>query len=119
MLEGSWGKEKEGDENGEADLPRERETELKEEMEKLVEIFREFMEENDAFPAEIKLLHQDLPEEVYFGESMKAHYYLDGVVIMEANISDANNQYTNYIAMEETQDCITISYLPVVTPQMD
>lgn len=92
---------------------------MESEMEELGEILLREMEGSSALPVEIKLLYaQDLGEN-FFGETIKLHHYMNGCMIMEASISDADNHYTNYIAVEQTQDSLIMSYLPVVTPEMD
>ena len=88
------------------------------ELEELEEIFREALEGTRALPVELTLHVQDM-EENFFGESVKIHSYLDGCMIMEASIADAVNHYTNYVAVEQTQESLVMSYLPVVTPEID
>lgn len=89
------------------------------EMGELADIFLEALEGDLALPVELRLLHvRDLGEN-FFGETVKIHHYLDGSVIMEAAIRDAENHYTNYIAVDQTEESLIMSYLPMVTPKMD
>lgn len=88
-------------------------------VKELADIFGKTLWEDTSLPVEIRLLEHGEPEGVFFGESVKQHYFLDGVLILEAEIWDRNNRYTTYIALEQTEESFIISYLPVVTPEMD
>ena len=99
--------------------PQEWPADMEEELEELAGIFRETIAGDTVLPVEIRLLGlQDL-DGMYFGESVRYHYYSDDTVIMETSISDENNHYTNYIAMGQTGESFILSYLPVVAPEMD
>ena len=54
----------------------------------------------------------------YDNDSIKIHLVSDNVLIMEATVSDGENIYTNYIAMEDTGDALVFTCLPVVTSDM-
>ena len=92
---------------------------LRQELEELAEVFRRELEEMSSLPVEFRLLYLQDVEGDFFGESVKYHYYSDGCVIIEAGIWDADNHYTNYMAVEQTQESLILSYLPVLTPGMD
>ncbi len=89
------------------------------ELEELGEILWETAGEGEALPVELEFVYVQDIGEVYFGESVRQHYDSGGPLIIEAGISDADNHYTNYIALEQTQESLILSYLPVVTPEMD
>lgn len=91
---------------------------LEEEAEAIAEIFQETAEDADL-PVEVKLLYHQGIEDGFFGESVRWHYYSGNLMIMEASISDADNHYTNYVAVEQTDKSLILSYLPVITPGMD
>lgn len=57
--------------------------------------------------------------EYYWDESTKIHYVFDDTFIIEANVKDGENNYTNNIGLTFKSDRIVISYLPTMTPQMN
>lgn len=87
----------------------------------------QFMEEMEAWldgwkeqpvslPVSVDL---QLTDDMEFDEdSAKLHLISDGVVVMEATVSDGMNFYTNYIAMEDMEGAMVFTYLPVVTSDM-
>lgn len=103
----------------ERETEQETEQEIEQEIELIGEIFREALEDNRSLPVELKILNGRSGEELYFGETVKYHYYSGNLIIVEAGISDDNNHYTNYLALEEKDGGLILSFLPVVTPQMD
>lgn len=56
--------------------------------------------------------------ELFFRESFRMHVISEQMMIMESGIEDENNRYTNYVAVEEVENGIVFSVLPVVTPEM-
>lgn len=91
---------------------------LEEEAEAVAKIFQETVGDTDLL-VELKLLYHQGIEDGFFGESVRWHYYSGNLVVMEASISDADNHYTNYVAVEQTDKSLIMSYLPVLTPGMD
>ena len=89
------------------------------EMEELGEILQETLGENSALPLEIRLLYSESREKEFRNQSVKVHSYSDHLIITELSVEDSTNRYTNYIAMEQTDDRLIISVLPVVTPEAD
>ncbi len=69
-------------------------------------------------PVSVDILSKQDTDNLYYGESITMHTDNGRSVIMEFNISDDQNQYTNYLAMEQVKDGIAFTVLPVVTPQM-
>ncbi|MCM1559573.1 MAG: HAMP domain-containing histidine kinase [Butyrivibrio sp.] len=55
----------------------------------------------------------------YDNDSTKLHMVSEDVLIVEASVSDGENIYINYIAMEDTADALVFTYLPVVMPAME
>lgn len=95
------------------------EYELDAEMEELGEILQETVGENSVLPLEIRLLYSESREKEFRNQSVKVHSYSDHLTITELSVEDSTNRYTNYIAMEQTDDRLIISVLPVVTPEAD
>lgn len=93
--------------------------ELRKEMEELGKILGEALEEDRFLPVEVQVHVDGNLEGMFFGESFGYHYYSDGTIIIEAGVWDENNHYTNYIVLGETEESMVMTYLPVVTPQMD
>lgn len=78
---------------------------------------RKIGKKNIRLPIGIEVLNVEESDAIYHGESLSTH--VSGqVLVLEANIADAQNEYTNYLAMEEVADGIVFTVLPVVTPQM-
>lgn len=92
---------------------------LEEELEELGEIFQESLADDTVLPVEIQIMGRENMEGIYSGESVRYHYDSGDMVIMEASVSDENTHYTNYVAIEQTEESLILSYLPVVTPEMD
>ncbi len=88
-------------------------------QEELAEVFRELYGETEGGPFQIRLLYSRSMEEAYFNETMRYHTYSDNMVILEAGVEDGENKYTNYMAVQMTKDRIVLSFLPVVTPDME
>lgn len=87
-------------------------------MEELGTLLQETVTEDKNMPVEVRLLYVRDMEEDYFNESIKMHFYSDHLFIMESSIEDSSNRYTNYIAMEQTEDSLVFSVLPVVAPDV-
>lgn len=90
---------------------------MDEEMRELEEILKNSFAGNSAL--EVHLLASGNLEGDFFNETVKVHSYGGNLVILESGIEDGNNQYTNYIAIEKTEDSILLSVLPVVTPDAE
>lgn len=54
----------------------------------------------------------------YDSDSIKIHLVSDEVLIIEAAVSDGENIYTNYVAMEDTGDAVIFTCLPAMMPDM-
>ncbi len=102
---------------GEAD--REDMDSLQEEIRELGEVFRELVQGDTSFPVSLKWRYLQDMEGEFFNESVKIHTYSDSLIIFESGIEDANNRYTNYMAVEKTEDRVILSVLPVVAPGAD
>lgn len=92
---------------------------LAEEMEELGEILKASVEKDSTLPVEIRLLYSGTAEEDFFNESMRIHSYSGGPVIFEFGIEDIYNRYTNYVAVEETENSMVFSVLPIVAPNVN
>lgn len=93
------------------------EADLREDMDELGEIFREALQMDGSLPVSLKFRYlQDIYGE-FHNESVKIHTYSDNFAIIESGIEDANNRYTNYIAVEKQEDRLIMSILPVVAPE--
>ncbi len=51
--------------------------------------------------------------------SSQLHIESDDLMVYEVNVTDGHNFYTSYIAMGLTDQAISISFLPVMTPRID
>lgn len=52
-------------------------------------------------------------------KELKTHIISDDIIVFEGGIIDDNNEYTSYIAAGKTKDALILSFLPVMTPQMN
>lgn len=91
--------------------------ELRQALDECGEIFQELAKSGG--PVSLKLQYLQDMEGEFFNESVKIHTYSDNLFIIESGIEDANNRYTNYIAIEKTDDRLILSLLPVVAPDAD
>lgn len=92
---------------------------LEPEIEELEDILQEFLGKENALPVEIRLRYtRDMGEE-FFNESVKVHFYNDNLFVIESGIEDSSNRYTNYLAVEWTDESLILSFLPVVSPDAE
>lgn len=54
-----------------------------------------------------------------WNESTKIHYLSKDTFIIEGRVSDGENHYTNYMGFTFNNERLVISYLPIMTPQMN
>lgn len=89
-----------------------------EEMEGLLAGWGEQWEElSESLPVRVNLQVRDRME--YVEGSIRVHFTSDDVPVIETEVSDKSNIYTNYIAMEDTGEALIVTFLPVMTPDMD
>lgn len=86
-------------------------------------LFRDSMSELTSsstkdLPVEVESLQVQNLDGEFKNEYFRYHSISETLVILEAGIEDDNNSYTNYIAIEKTDDALILSLLPVVTPDI-
>ena len=86
-------------------------------------LFRDSMSELTSsstkdLPVEVESLQVQNLNGEFKNEYFRYHSISETLVILEAGIEDDNNSYTNYIAIEKTDDALILSLLPVVTPDI-
>lgn len=91
---------------------------LEKEMEELGEILRSAVQGGQSLPVNLRWRYLKNMEEEFFNESVKIHSYSDGVFVIETSIEDSGNRYENYIAIEQTEERLVLSFLPVVAPEV-
>lgn len=92
---------------------------IEQEMGAWMEDMMSLLKEKADLPVAIDILYlQDAGSE-YKKENMKVHVFSDTMLVIEASAEDSVNQYTNYVAVESTEDSFVISMLPVMTPDMN
>lgn len=72
-----------------------------------------------SLPVEIKLLQFQESDSFYFNEYVRYHSISDHMFILETGVEDGSNSYINYIAIEKLEDSLVISFLPVMTPDIN
>lgn len=92
---------------------------FREELNHLGEILEETVQRDISLPISLRWRYLQNMEGEFFNESSKIHTYSDHLIILELGIEDANNRYTNYIAIGKEQDRWILSILPVVAPEAD
>lgn len=52
----------------------------------------------------VRLRYQRDIEDEFSNESVRVHTYSDGYVVIEAGVQVLGDRYTNYVAMEKTEN---------------
>ncbi len=97
-------------------LPKELSEEKRKEWERA---FRAAFKDTVSLPFDIRLLENPAYKNTFSGQYQNIHLVSDHCLIIEAGVNDQNSQYTNYIALEQTKEGLVLSFLPVVTPDMN
>ena len=84
-----------------------------------MQLFHDFLPEDVPVPFQIEYLEQQDMENTYGNEYQKVHMMSNDLVVMEMGVEDSNNQYVNYIAIQRTGESLVLTFLPVVTPDMN
>lgn len=82
----------------------------------IVEILKE--KASQEFPLEIRILETMDMDAVYHDSTVKYHIATSDMIVVEMGISDDENRYTNYLAMERTGEGMVFSFLPLMAPDM-
>lgn len=93
--------------------------EIRQELEKWVEQIAASVKENTDLPIEIEFLYMQDTASEYKNEKINVHAVTDTMMVLETSIEDSANHYTNYIAVERTNDSMVVTILPVMTPDMN
>lgn len=72
----------------------------------------------EDYPLKIKF-SADTARDEFHQLSSKMHVISDDFYVFEGTVEDSYNQYTSYIAASVQDDSLIISFLPVMTPQLD
>jgi len=83
------------------------------------EILKEVFTEELSMPFRIQISERQDTESEYHGEYEKLHPVSDEFVVLEMGVEDATNKYVNYMAVERREGSLILTYLPVVTPDMN
>lgn len=92
---------------------------LEKEMEELGEVLQSAVQGDKSLPVNLRWRYLKNVDDEFFNESVKIHSYSDGVFVIESSIEDSGNRYANYIAIEQTEERLVLSFLPVVAPDVD
>lgn len=87
--------------------------------ETLKQIFNDIYARDVPAFFQIQILEQQNMENEYSGEYQKVHIVSDDFIVYEMGVADSNNQYVNYIAAQRTEGSFILTFLPVVTPDMN
>lgn len=94
-------------------------SQFEEKGERWAEILQEVFSENLSLPFQIQMKEFGDMENGYQNEYGKMHLVSDEFVVFEMGIEDANNKYVNYMAVGRKEDSLIMTYLPVMTPDMN
>lgn len=92
---------------------------LEKEMEELGEVLQAAVQGDKSLPVNLRWRYLKNVDDEFFNESVKFHSYSGGVFVIETSIEDSGNRYANYIAIEQTEERLVLSFLPVVAPDVD
>lgn len=123
-LDAEWAKAEGGEKTAEGGGPGEEGTsgegrDAGDGLEERLEAVKEVWQEDGSLPVEFQMLYTLDMEDGFFNESLKIHPYSDHMVVFEAGVEDGFNQYTTYMAVEQGEDGVIVSFLPVVNPQLN
>lgn len=83
------------------------------------EILQEVFSKNLSLPFQIRSKELGNMESEYRNEYEKIHLVSDEFIVLEMGIEDADNKYVNYLAVGRKEDSLIMTYLPVMTPDMN
>lgn len=92
---------------------------IEEQIDQIQDRLQTIWEEQIRLPFHIEVMHANTEKELYYKESFHMHSLSDQGMIVESTVFDDNNQYTNYLAVEQTPEAVVFTVLPVITPHMD
>ena len=68
-------------------------------------------------PVQTNVVYKQAEDGLFDRESFRIHAVSGHGIIVEATVFDQNNQYTNYLAVEQVSDGMVFSALPVIRPE--
>lgn len=81
--------------------------------------FQSMISEMACVPLQIQVLEQQSMENEYHNEYRKVHRVSDELIIFEMGVEDRSSRYINYMAVQRTEGSLILTFLPVVTPDMN
>lgn len=81
--------------------------------------FQSMISEMACLPFQIQVLEQQSMENEYHNEYRKVHRVTDELIIFEMGVEDRSSRYINYMAVQRTEGSLILTFLPVVTPDMN
>lgn len=82
-------------------------------------IFQGIVSENIYLPFQIRILERQGMENEYINEYRKVHRVSEDFIVLEMGVEDRSNRYMNYMAVQRTDGSLVLTFLPVVTPDMN
>ncbi|MDE7310399.1 MAG: HAMP domain-containing histidine kinase [Eubacterium sp.] len=92
---------------------------LRERVDRWQHKLADLLEDKVWLPVQIEVLQEKGETGFHYAEDFRIHIGAGDELILESAVSDRNQKYTNYLAVEKTEDGIVFSVLPVITPQME
>lgn len=81
--------------------------------------FQSMISEMACLPLQIQVLEQQSMENEYHNEYRKVHRVSDELIIFEMGVEDRSSRYINYMAVQRIEGGLILTFLPVVTPDMN
>jgi len=82
-------------------------------------VFQNIVTDAADLPFQIQILERQSMEIAYVNEYRKVHRVSDDFIVFEMGVEDRSSRYINYMAMQRTEGNLILTYLPVVTPDMN
>ena len=92
---------------------------IEEQIRQIQDRLNTIWEKQIRLPFALEVIDLTAEKELYYNESFRIYPLSDQGMIVETTVFDDNNQYTNYLAVEQAADAIVFTVLPVITPQME
>lgn len=95
------------------------EEKFKDKIEECGNIFQNSFTKNPSIPFQIQISETRNFNNEFLDEYMKTHMMSDDFIIFEMGIHDEENHYVNYMAAERTEECLILTFLPAMMPDMN
>ena len=109
---------------GSSDVGHDDETKKKQEFDDIIQRIATYMSnemgelKDDDLPVSLEIMRRRDGEDAYQYEDIRYHFVSDDIFVVEAKAGDAQNEYTTYLAMTNTESSVVLSVLPAMSTRM-